>query len=245
MKFLKRICSRLNRFLSPQPGKNGSSMAFVMIIGAVLVIWVLAIMPLMVAVGNNSLTLQGSYADYLQSRSAIEFCKGELEKMVETKPPYTFCVVQNADGTYTPIPKMESGSLVTAYDTAVNRDPDSTGNIVDDTDTDDIPMESADGKKIVAICAVAQDTQEDNVYHITITTYNNGTKNLTYTADYTIRGSLLINPESYKLTQALPLSDFVLVDGKLGIKIVWNSNIRNLTFSKVTDLSQLVESRLP
>lgn len=252
MKFLKRICSRLNRFLSPQPGKNGSSMAFVMIIGAVLVIWVLAIMPLMVAVGNNSLTLQGSYADYLQSRSAIEFCKGELEKMVESKPPYTFCVVQNADGTYTPIPKMESGSLVTAYDTAVNRDPDSTGNIVDDTDTDDIPMESADGKKIVAICAVAQDTQEDNVYHITITTYNNGTKNLTYTADYTIRGSLLINPESYLKSQALPLSDFVVVDGKLGANEIWKSNIHDdkMTFKEgeensVTNLSAIRESLLP
>ena len=252
MKFLKRICSALNRFLSPQPGKNGSSMAFVMIIGAVLVIWVLAIMPLMVAVGNNSLTLQGSYADYLQSRSAIEFCKGELEKMVESKPPYTFCVVQNADGTYTPIPKMESGSLVTAYDTAVNRDPDSTGNIVDDTDTDDIPMESADGKKIVAICAVAQDTQEDNVYHITITTYNNGNKNLTYTADYTIRGSLLINPESYLKSQALPLSDFVVVDGKLGANEIWKSNIHDdkMTFKEgeensVTNLSAIRESLLP
>lgn len=250
MKFLKRICSRLNRFLSPQPGKNGSSMAFVMIIGAVLVIWVLAIMPLMVAVGNNSLTLQGSYADYLQSRSAIEFCKGELEKMVESKPPYTFCVVQNADGTYTPIPKMESGSLVTAYATAVNRDPDSTGNIVDDTDTDDIPMESADGKKIVAICAVAQDTQEDNVYHITITTYNNGAKNLTYTADYTIRGSLLINPESYLKSQALPLSDFVVVDGKLSGNTLWNSTIHSLSFStsesnNVTNLGAIQENLLP
>ena len=125
MKFLKRICSRLNRFLSPQPGKNGSSMAFVMIIGAVLVIWVLAIMPLMVAVGNNSLTLQGSYADYLQSRSAIEFCKGELENIVETKPPYTFCVVQNADA-YKAIPKMDSITLSDLYDKAINRDPDVT-----------------------------------------------------------------------------------------------------------------------
>ena len=177
MKFLKRICSRLNRFLSPQPGKNGSSMAFVMIIGAVLVIWVLAIMPLMVAVGNNSLTLQGSYADYLQSRSAIEFCKGELEKMVETKPPYTFCVVKsvapNGSYTYTAIPKWDStNGLNGRYNDFINRDPDAPDidNINDNVDTDDIPMDTPDGKKVVAICAVSQDNNADNAYKITITT---------------------------------------------------------------------------
>ena len=35
----------------------------------------------------------------------------------------------------------------------------------------------------------------------------------------------MINPEAYKKTQALPLSDFVLVDGKYGDTVVWNSTL--------------------
>ena len=240
MKFLKRIRARLNSFLSPQPGKTGSSMAFVMIIGAVLVIWVLAIMPLMVAVGNNSLLTQGSYADYLQSRSAIEFCKGELEKIVETKPPYTFCVVKNDNDTYSPIPKLESNSLADAYKAVIDYD--------QNDDAKDKPL--TDANNVVAICAVSQDNNAENVYHITITTYNNGKKNLTYTADYTIRGSLLINPESYLKSQALPLSDFVVVDGKLGSNTLWDSTIHSLSFStkdsdNVTNLYAIHENFKP
>lgn len=244
MKFLKRIRSRLNRFLAPQPGKNGSSMAFVMIIGAVLVIWVLAIMPLTVAVGSNSLTIQSSYADYLQSRSAIEFCKGELEKMVETKPPYTFCVVKNDDGTYSPVPKMESNSLTEGYKAVID------WSATDDTA--DTPLDGEAGKNVVAICAISQEPDQTNVYNISITTYNNGAKGLTYTAVYTIRGSLLINPESYLKSQALPLSDFVVVDGKLGGNTIWNSNIHDddMTFEEgkensITNLSAIRESLLP
>jgi len=112
-------------------------------------------------------------------------------------------------------------------------------------DTDDIPEENDLGKTVVAICAVQQRADETNIYDITITTYNNGHKSLTYSTVYTIRGSLLINPESYLKSQALPLSDFVVVDGKLGANEIWKSNIRDLTFSNVTDLSQVVESLLP
>lgn len=240
MKFLKRICSRLNRFLSPQPGKNGSSMAFVMIIGAVLVIWVLAIMPLMVAVGNNSLTLQGSYADYLQSRSAIEFCKGELEKMVETDPPRTFAVIKTGN-TYSVAYKRVDGKNV---DTT---QPTSYGNLINYSGDDktDTPKDNS----VVAICAVVKDPDKSE-YNITITTYNDGKPGLTYSTVYTIRGTLKINPESYLQSQALPLSDFVVVDGKLGGSTLWNSTIHSLSFStsesnNVTNLGAIQENLLP
>lgn len=240
MKFLKRICSRLNRFLSPQPGKNGSSMAFVMIIGAVLVIWVLAIMPLMVAVGNNSLTLQGSYADYLQSRSAIEFCKGELEKMVETDPPKTFAVIKTGN-TYSVAYKRVDGKNV---DTT---QPTSYGNLINYSGDDktDTPKDNS----VVAICAVVKDPDKSE-YNITITTYNDGKPGLTYSTVYTIRGTLKINPESYLKSQALPLSDFVIVDGKLGATTLWNSTIHDKNFSEgtsgsVTDLANIRESLFP
>lgn len=242
MNLFKKFRSALSRCLEPKRNKNGSSLAFVMVVGAVLVIWVLCIMPLMTAVGTNGIAMSGSYSDYLQSRSAIEFCKSELEHIVLTGAPYTFCVVRDNDGIYTAIPKRGTANEITgAYDQYINYDP---ANI----DTNDTPLNNADGKLVVAICAVSSQRNEENAYPITITTYNDCQKGLTYNTTYTIRGNLLINPESYQQSQALPLSDFVLVDGKLGNKTIWNSNIHAIAavdFKNVTNLATIFETLLP
>lgn len=242
MNLFKKFRSALSRCLEPKRNKNGSSLAFVMVVGAVLVIWVLCIMPLMTAVGTNGIAMSGSYSDYLQSRSAIEFCKSELEKIVETDPPKTFAVIKNSEG-YAVVYKRSHGNNVdttqlTSYGNLINYSGD------DKTDT---PKDNS----VVAICAVVKDPDKSE-YNITITTYNDGKPGLTYSTVYTIRGTLKINPESYLKSQALPLSDFVIVDGKLGATTLWNSTIHDSgkTFEEgksnsVTNLSDIQEHLLP
>ena len=80
-----------------KPGKAGSSLALVMMIGAALVIWVMCIMPLMTTTGTTAIQTEEKYDDYLESRSSIEYCKSELERMVniDKKVPSTFAVVKN------------------------------------------------------------------------------------------------------------------------------------------------------
>lgn len=239
MNLFKKFRSALSRCLEPKRNKNGSSLAFVMVVGAVLVIWVLCIMPLMTAVGTNGIAMSGSYSDYLQSRSAIEFCKSELEKIVETDPPKTFAVIKTGN-TYSVAYKRVDGKNV---DTT---QPTSYGNLINYSGDDktDTPKDNS----VVAICAVVKDPDKSE-YNITITTYNDGKPGLTYSTVYTIRGTLKINPESYLKSQALPLSDFVVVDGKLGATTLWNSTIHSLTFdtsetNNVTNLSAIRESLL-
>ena len=242
MNLFKKFRSALSRCLEPKRNKNGSSLAFVMVVGAVLVIWVLCIMPLMTAVGTNGIAMSGSYSDYLQSRSAIEFCKSELEKIVETDPPKTFAVIKTGN-TYSVAYKRVDGKNV---DTT---QPTSYGNLINYSGDDktDTPKDNS----VVAICAVVKDPDKSE-YNITITTYNDGNPGLTYSTVYTIRGTLKINPESYLKSQALPLSDFVIVDGKLGAMTLWNSTIHDSgkTFEEgksnsVTNLSDIQEHLLP
>ena len=92
-----------------KPGKAGSSLALVMMIGAALVIWVMCIMPLMTTTGTTAIQTEEKYDDYLESRSSIEYCKSELERMVkiDKKVPSTFAVVKNvAADTYTAYEKI-------------------------------------------------------------------------------------------------------------------------------------------
>ncbi|MCI6732456.1 MAG: hypothetical protein MR487_09060 [Lachnospiraceae bacterium] len=88
----------------------------------------------------------------------------------------------------------------------------------------DVPKNNADGDKVTAVCTVEWNDSESH-YDIEIITYYSGEKEQTYSIIFTPRGSLLIYPESYKQTSALPLSDFVAVDGKLGTNVLWDSNI--------------------
>lgn len=201
-----------------KPGKAGSSLALVMMIGAALVIWVMCIMPLMTTTGTTAIQTEEKYDDYLESRSSIEYCKSELERMVniDKKVPSTFAVVKNvAADTYTAYEKIagRTDGYYLYVDAKVK-------------DTDDSPlMTSENGKLVTAICAVVPDDDDPGVYNITIQTYHSGEKGQVYKLKYTLSGSLLIYPESYNQNQALPLSDFVLVDGKLGDNEVWVSDI--------------------
>ena len=206
-----------------KPGKAGSSLALVMMIGAALVIWVMCIMPLMTTTGTTAIQTEEKYDDYLESRSSIEYCKSELEKIVsiDKKVPSTFLVVKNvAPGgnvTYTAYPKIKNGSLSDDYKLYIK--PDATD------DRKDEPLSGDKGDLVTAICAVVPDEDDPGVYNITIQTYHSGEKGQVYKLKYTLSGSLLIYPESYNQNQALPLSDFVLVDGKLGDNEVWKSSL--------------------
>ena len=207
-----------------KPGKAGSSLALVMMIGAALVIWVMCIMPLMTTTGTTAIQTEEKYDDYLESRSSIEYCKSELERMVnEGNIPSTFAVVKKvaADGnvTYTAYQKI-------AGDTnAPEHYPYYVDEVTATTDEDDEPRNDDNGKLVTAICAVVPDDDDPGVYNITIQTYHSGEKGQVYKLKYTLSGSLLIYPESYNQNQALPLSDFVLVDGKLGDNEVWKSSL--------------------
>ena len=216
MKGLRNLLRRAKQSLAPRQGKQGNSLAFVMMIGAVLVIWVMCIMPLMTATGTAAYKTQGNYDDYLQSRSAIEFCKSELEKIVEEKIPYTFAVTGDLNGGFQAVAKWnDTGISVRGEYSALVTSPDSLN------DRKDYPTSDS----VRAICAVEPNHENPNIYDIVITTYHNCEKGMTYTATFTPKGSLLIHPEAYKQNQALPLSDFVVVDGKMGPNTVWNSSI--------------------
>lgn len=191
-------------------------------------------MPLMATTGETAIKTQVSYDEYLQSRSSIEFVKSELEKIVEQELPYTFAVVQDADDFYRAIKKKETASISLDYLAFVNADG------LDDRK--DVPLADNAGNTVTAICAVTRNEDDPNIYDITIITFNKGKKGLIYTAIFTPRGSLLIYPEAYKQEQALPLSDFVLVDGKMGSYEAWNSTIK---FQTATDLGSFTESLLP
>lgn len=200
-------------------GKRGSSLPMVLAIGLVLVIWVMALTPIITAQGKASIDVQNQEAAYLQSRSAIEFTKGELVNMVSYGNPRTFAVVKGKDAAepdqFTAIDKRDDPNYAALY---VNNQFNVTG-----LNSDDYPLDSPEGDKVVAICAV---DKSDKIYDINITTYCNGKGNLTYHTTYTPPvASKMINPEAYKKTQALPLSDFVLVDGKYGNTVAWNSTL--------------------
>lgn len=200
--------------------KRGSSLPMVMAIGAALVIWVMALLPLMATSGTTAAQTKLLEANYLSSKSSIEFVKGELTEMVKGGVPKPFVVWQDDSGIYHIEMKLESnGSGVrSGYLTYVDsKSEPNTGA----RDADDEPKLNS----VVALCGVEQTS--GNIYKITIRTYNNGEEGTTYTATYTGAGKMKIFPEAYKQTQAMPLSDFVLVDGKLGDRTVWTSTIGN------------------
>lgn len=232
MKPIKDLLSRLRRTFARRADKKGSSLAFVMAIGAALVIWVMCIMPLMSTTGTVAYQTQTSYDDYLQSRSAIEFCKSELEKIVEEKLPYTFAVVGDLDSGFSAVAKRDSNSISPRPQyTAIVSSPAPLD------DKQDVPTSDT----VSAICAVTPNATDPNIYDITITTYCNCEKGMVYTATFTPRGSLLIYPEAYKQSQALPLSDFVMVDGQMGPNKIWDSTI---TLSTAPELN-FTETLLP
>ena len=203
-------------------GKGGSSLPMVLAIGLVLVVWVMGLSPIVATQGKASIDVQQQEEDYLQSRSAIEFTKGELVNMVAYGSPRTFAVVKGAvtglapdatDEQFTAVNFQNNRAL---YENYVNIEQGSlTGN--------GTPQDTDLGDEVCAICHVEK---LDKIYDINITTYCNGESNLTYHTTYTPPvASKMINPEAYKKTQALPLSDYVLVDGKYGSTVVWNSTL--------------------
>lgn len=222
MKPLRHFFSRALDACKPGRGKAGNSLALVMMVGAALVIWVMCIMPLMATTGTTAAKTEQNYDDYLDSRSSIEYCKSELQDIVTREMPYTFAVIREidpADGkiSYSAVRKYDkvSKSLTDAYKSYITYDATD--------DTKDVPKDTEEGNKVAAICAVGPES--GGVYDITITTFHNGEKGQSYSLSFTVSGSLLIFPESYKQNDALPLSDFAVVDGKMGANHVWESDI--------------------
>ena len=204
MKTISNLLQRLRNRSVKRQNKKGASLAFVMIVGTLLVIWVMCILPLMSTTGNVAYGTRDTMLAYLQNRSGIEYCKSELKHQVSESSylgmPHSFAVVKENGKFVAYDVYLESGM----YNSLVN--PDFT------------PASD----EVIAICEVED---AENKHHITITTWSNGERGLTYTATYTGGGTLKILPESYRGNEALPLNDFVLVDGKLGSRKIWNSGI--------------------
>lgn len=221
-------------------GKGGSSLPMVLAIGLVLVVWVMGLSPIVATQGKASIDVQQQEEDYLQSRSAIEFTKGELVNMVDRRGrPMTFAVVKGAvqnlapDATedqFTPIIFETNRPL---YENYVEIELGSlTGK--------GAPQDSDLGDEVCAICHVEKPSGSSRDYKINVTTYANGEANLTYSTTYTPPlSAATIYPEAYKKTDALPISDFVVVDGKLGEKVLWDSPLTNGTINSVTSSSYI------
>ena len=112
MKHPKDILTRLKRPRPRRQDKKGSSLALVMMVGAALVVWVLCILPLMATTGTITYGIQGDMDDYLDSRSAIEFCKSELVHMAKTEIPSTFAVIDDGTGNYSAKHKKSGGITI-------------------------------------------------------------------------------------------------------------------------------------
>lgn len=214
MKQMKTLLHHIRQFCALKGRKAGSSLGMVMIIGTALVIWVMAIMPLMTTTGTTAIQTQGKQDDYLVARSSVEFSKSELEKIVETQNPYTFAVIKDGEKYKAIAKKGDAGGTNSEYTSYV---------AIDTDDMKDVPLNTEAGNEVTAICAVK--ATSTNKFDIVITTYTNGSENLKYTATFTSVGKLKLYPESYKQGEALPLSDFVLVDGILGDNTVWNAEV--------------------
>ena len=119
MKQMKTLLQQLRHCCKLKGRKVGSSLGMVMIVGTALVIWVMAIMPLMTTTGTTALKTQSTQDDYLTARSSIEFSKSELEKIVETQIPYTFAVIQDGDK-FVAVPKRDSAGVTLDYKTYVS-----------------------------------------------------------------------------------------------------------------------------
>lgn len=224
MKTISNLLRRLKRPSAKPKSKKGASLALVMIIGALLVIWVMCIMPLMATTGNAANKTMDGYLDYLQNRSSIEFCKSELLKMSEKEIPHTFAVIVE-NGKYRAIPNKVNG----ATNSPMGEDAPGTDHYtryVVDTDPDNLdkPTNDADGNKVTAICSVVP-TEDYEKFEILITTYNQGVPGMSYRVEFKSEGSLKIYPEAYRNNSALPLSDFVVVDGWYGPFHAWDSSI--------------------
>ena len=220
--------------------KRGSSLPMVLAIGLVLVIWVMGLSPIIATQGKASIDVQHQEGDYLQSRSAIEFTKGELVNMVDhIGRPMTFAVVKGAvtglapdatEDAFTPIAFETNRPL---YENYVDIELGSlTGK--------GTPQDTDLGNEVCAICHVEKPSGSNRDYKINVTTFSNGEANLTYNTTYTPPlAAATIYPEAYKKTQALPISDFVIVDGKLGDKVLWDSPLTNGSNVGITSSSYI------
>lgn len=220
MKNMRGFIAKMRKCFAPRQGKSGASLPLVITIGAALAIWVVGILPMMMGSGTTALALENEYGDYLGSRSSIEYVKSELEHIVETEPPYTFAVIKDPknEGQFATVPKVNQGGAGTNAEYTKYVTDGNTG-----TDLDDVPNMTDGGAAVTAICAVEQDEEDLNTYHMFISTYDNGEEGMRYTASYTLFGTVKINPEAYQQMEALPLGDYVLVDGILGGKFVNNA----------------------
>ena len=235
MKFLSNLFKRKEGKYSRRENKKGASLALVMIIGALLVIWVMCIMPLMANTGTVAHQTFEGYLDYLQNRSSIEFCKSELLKMSKTEIPHTFAVIKKDDGTFFPVHNKVNGQT-NAPMTGGTAQPEHYTYYVNDNDVQDdldVPRADADGNKVTAICSVVP-TANYEKFEIIIRTFNNGEPGMTYKVEFQSSGSLKIYPEAYRHNSALPLDDFVVVDGWYGNNHAWDSTI---TMSNATSLN--------
>lgn len=239
MKQITKLMTRLRSSKPRRQGKRGSTMALVMMIISALVIWAMCLAPLMSTTGTTALKVQNSYTDYLSSRSAIEFAKSQLIYISRTGTPYTFAVVEvnpshNNGEPYAAVNKRgESGNIESSSPLLPLKPLGDYGYYVNydgDNDLLDKPWDSGvagkGGNDVVAICTVVRGI--NNVFDIEITSYINGKAGLKLRIPYTHIGTLLIYPESYRQFQALPLSDYVLVDGMLGGNEVWTAGTKRV-----------------
>ncbi len=206
----KIFFKKLNR------NKKGASLPMVIAVGTAVVMWTVALMPVMLAHGLTANQASLYEENYVDARSAIEYAKSELAVMVATGLPENFAVLK--------------GDEAYDFETLIKSDDETTYNkyvIVDGSEqTGGTPRKDEFGNKVAAICHVKKPGGNSKEYKITVECFNNGSFTFSYTVDYVPSNtSLMIYPESYKKSKALPLSDFVLVDGKLGASTVWESSL--------------------
>ena len=158
--------------------KRGSSLALVMVLSAVLLLLGTALLPIAITADNEAEIMESRYENYLLSRSAIEYAKGELGCMVQTGRPQTFAVLRSGSG-FLAVQKTDSGiSINSAYADCIDFDPLGRAD-----DTQDRPKTSSAGDQVAAICAVVPTESASHLFEITICSFVEDSPRLTWNAE--------------------------------------------------------------
>ena len=163
--------------------KNGSSLALVVILAAVLVLLGTTLLPVAITADSEAEKMETRYENYLISRSAIEYAKGELACLIQSEPPCTFAVLQDSAG-FRAVRKMDGGVSVNSdYAACIDYDPLGRAD-----DAQDRPKASAAGDRVLVICAVVPTENPTHPFEITICSYVKKEVSLTCKADYKEEG---------------------------------------------------------
>ena len=146
--------------------RKGSTLVLVLLLTTALILLGSALLPLALTTGSETVNMEKRYENYLLSRSAMEYAKGELACLVQSEQPCTFAVLRDGSG-FRAVRKLDGGiSINHEYAACIDFDP-----LGRSDDAQDQPKDSAAGRQVVAICAAVPTGEPNQPYEITVRSF--------------------------------------------------------------------------